>query len=111
MLHSRIVHETLKEVKRCTQSGIKINTFMLGADFTGRVLSTSSPASTPAGFFTPRRTRWATTSWSTISPTNANASGAPNLPPHFEFLSAAAAFEKGGKPGESFSDNQIVPPK
>ena len=33
MLHSRIVHETLKEVKRCTQSGIKINTFMLGADF------------------------------------------------------------------------------
>src|SRR5581483_7028775 len=32
-LHSRIVHETLKEVKRCTQSGIKINTFMLGADF------------------------------------------------------------------------------
>jgi uncharacterized protein with von Willebrand factor type A (vWA) domain len=33
MLHSRIVHETLKEVKRCTQSGIKINTFMLGADY------------------------------------------------------------------------------
>src|SRR5688572_3271511 len=33
LLHSRIVHETLKEVKRCTQSGIKINTFMLGADF------------------------------------------------------------------------------
>jgi uncharacterized protein with von Willebrand factor type A (vWA) domain len=31
--HNRIVHETLKEVKRCTQSGIKINTFMLGADF------------------------------------------------------------------------------
>jgi uncharacterized protein with von Willebrand factor type A (vWA) domain len=54
MLHSRIVHETLKEVKRCTQSGIKINTFMLGADFyrqgfvdqlsrlnTGRVFYTS----------------------------------------------------------------------
>jgi uncharacterized protein with von Willebrand factor type A (vWA) domain len=33
LLHSRIVYETLKEVKRCTQSGIKINTFMLGADF------------------------------------------------------------------------------
>ena len=33
MLHSRIVRETLKEVRRCTQSGIKINTFMLGADF------------------------------------------------------------------------------
>jgi uncharacterized protein with von Willebrand factor type A (vWA) domain len=54
LLHSRIVHETLKEVKRCTQSGIKINTFMLGADFyrqgfidqlsrlnTGRVFSTT----------------------------------------------------------------------
>ena len=54
MLHSRIVHETLKEVKRCTQGGIKINTFMLGADFyrqgfidqlsrlnTGRVFYTS----------------------------------------------------------------------
>ena len=54
LLHSRIVHETLKEVKRCTQSGIKINTFMLGADFyrqgfidqlsrlnTGRVFYTS----------------------------------------------------------------------
>jgi uncharacterized protein with von Willebrand factor type A (vWA) domain len=33
MLHSRIVRETLKEVRRCTQTGIKINTFMLGADF------------------------------------------------------------------------------
>jgi len=33
MLHGRIVHETLKEVKRCTQSGIRINTFMLGADY------------------------------------------------------------------------------
>ena len=33
LLHSRIVNETLKEVKRCTQSGIRINTFMLGADF------------------------------------------------------------------------------
>jgi uncharacterized protein with von Willebrand factor type A (vWA) domain len=33
LLHNRIVNETLKEVKRCTQSGIKINTFMLGADF------------------------------------------------------------------------------
>ena len=33
MLHGRIVRETLKEVRRCTQSGIKINTFMLGADF------------------------------------------------------------------------------
>jgi uncharacterized protein with von Willebrand factor type A (vWA) domain len=54
LLHSRIVHETLKEVKRCTQSGIKINTFMLGSDFyrqgfidqlsrlnTGRVFYTS----------------------------------------------------------------------
>ena len=54
LLHSRIVHETLKEVKRCTLSGIKINTFMLGADFyrqgfidqlsrlnTGRVFYTS----------------------------------------------------------------------
>lgn len=54
LLHNRIVHETLKEVKRCTQSGIKINTFMLGADFyrqgfidqlsrlnTGRVFYTS----------------------------------------------------------------------
>src|SRR5262249_6686899 len=30
LLHHRIVHETLKEVKRSTQSGIKINTFMLG---------------------------------------------------------------------------------
>jgi len=33
MLHGRIVHETLKEVKRCPQSGIKINTFMLGGDY------------------------------------------------------------------------------
>ncbi|MFQ5683063.1 MAG: VWA domain-containing protein [Candidatus Binatia bacterium] len=33
LVHERIVQETLKEVKRCTQSGIKINTFMLGADF------------------------------------------------------------------------------
>ena len=54
LLHSRIVHETLKEVKRCTQSGIKINTCMLGSDFyrqgfidqlsrlnTGRVFYTS----------------------------------------------------------------------
>jgi uncharacterized protein with von Willebrand factor type A (vWA) domain len=54
LLHSRIVNETLKEVKRCTQSGIKINTFMLGSDFyrqgfidqlsrvnTGRVFYTS----------------------------------------------------------------------
>ena len=54
LLHNRIVHETLKEVRRCTQSGIKINTFMLGADFyrqgfidqlsrlnTGRVFYTS----------------------------------------------------------------------
>ncbi|TMA09598.1 MAG: VWA domain-containing protein [Deltaproteobacteria bacterium] len=54
LLHERIVHETLKEVKRCTQSGIKINTFMLGTDFyrrgfidqlsrlnTGRVFYTS----------------------------------------------------------------------
>lgn len=32
MLHERIVRETLKEVKRCTQTGIKINTFMLGTD-------------------------------------------------------------------------------
>ena len=54
LLHERIVQETLKEVRRCTQSGIKINTFMLGADFyrrgfidqlsrlnTGRVFYTS----------------------------------------------------------------------
>ena len=54
LLHGRIVHETLKEVKRCTQSGIKINTFMLGGDYyrqgfvdqlsrlnTGRVFYTS----------------------------------------------------------------------
>jgi len=54
LLHERIVQETLKEVKRCTQSGIKINTFMLGTDFyrrgfidqlsrinTGRVFYTS----------------------------------------------------------------------
>jgi uncharacterized protein with von Willebrand factor type A (vWA) domain len=54
LLHNRIVHETLKEVKRCTQSGITINTFMLGTDFyrqgfvdqisrvnTGRVFYTS----------------------------------------------------------------------
>jgi uncharacterized protein with von Willebrand factor type A (vWA) domain len=54
LLHSRIVQETLKEVKRCTQSGIKINTFMLGGDYyrqgfidqlsrlnTGRVFYTS----------------------------------------------------------------------
>lgn len=33
LLHERIVNETLKEVKRCTKSGIKINTFMLGADY------------------------------------------------------------------------------
>ena len=32
LLHERIVRETLKEVRRCTQSGIKINTFMLGTD-------------------------------------------------------------------------------
>jgi len=54
LLHERIVQETLKEVKRCTQAGIKINTFMLGTDFyrrgfidqlsrlnTGRVFYTS----------------------------------------------------------------------
>ena len=54
LLHERIVRETLKEVRRCTQSGIKINTFMLGMDFyrrgfvdqltrlnTGRVFYTS----------------------------------------------------------------------
>jgi uncharacterized protein with von Willebrand factor type A (vWA) domain len=54
LLHERIVQETLKEVRRCTQNGIKINTFMLGADFyrrgfidqlsrlnTGRVFYTS----------------------------------------------------------------------
>jgi uncharacterized protein with von Willebrand factor type A (vWA) domain len=54
LLHERIVQETLKEVKRCTQSGIKINTFMLGTDYyrkgfvdqltrinTGRVFFTS----------------------------------------------------------------------
>lgn len=54
LLHERIVQETLKEVKRCTQSGIRINTFMLGTDFyrrgfidqlsrlnTGRVFYTS----------------------------------------------------------------------
>jgi uncharacterized protein with von Willebrand factor type A (vWA) domain len=54
LLHARIVHETLKEVKRCTQVGIRINTFMLGTDFyrqgfidqlsrlnTGRVFYTS----------------------------------------------------------------------
>jgi len=54
LLHGRIVRETLKEVKRCTQSGIKINTFMLGVDYyrqgfidqlsrinTGRVFYTS----------------------------------------------------------------------
>jgi len=33
LLQERIIQETLKEVKRCTQSGIKINTFMLGTDF------------------------------------------------------------------------------
>lgn len=32
LLHERIVQETLKEVKRCTQSHIRINTFMLGTD-------------------------------------------------------------------------------
>ena len=50
----RIVRETLKEAKRCTQSGIKINTFMLGTEYyrrgfidqvsrlnTGRVFYTS----------------------------------------------------------------------
>src|ERR687895_2958835 len=36
LLHSRIVHETLKEVKPGTQSGIKINTFILGAHFYGQ---------------------------------------------------------------------------
>lgn len=54
LLHERIVRETLKEVRRCTQSGIKINTFMLGMDYyrmgfidrltkmnTGRVFYTS----------------------------------------------------------------------
>lgn len=54
LLHERIVRETLKEVHRCTQSGIKINTFMLGMDYyrmgfidrltrmnTGRVFYTS----------------------------------------------------------------------
>jgi uncharacterized protein with von Willebrand factor type A (vWA) domain len=54
LLHERIVRETLKEVKRCTQSGIKINTFMLGTEYyrrgfidqlsrlnTGRVFYTS----------------------------------------------------------------------
>ncbi|MBI4528912.1 MAG: VWA domain-containing protein [Deltaproteobacteria bacterium] len=33
LLHERIVQETLKEVRRCTKSGITINTFMLGADY------------------------------------------------------------------------------
>ncbi len=33
LLHERIVNETLKEVRRCTKSGIKINTFMLGTDY------------------------------------------------------------------------------
>ena len=33
LLHERIVRETLKEVRRCTRSGIKINTFMLGTDY------------------------------------------------------------------------------
>ena len=33
LLHERIVHETLKEVRRCTQCGIRINTFMLGTEF------------------------------------------------------------------------------
>jgi uncharacterized protein with von Willebrand factor type A (vWA) domain len=32
LLHERIVQETLKEVRRCTQNRIKINTFMLGTD-------------------------------------------------------------------------------
>lgn len=54
LLHERIVRETLKEVQRCTRSGIRINTFMLGMDFyrtgfvdrltrmnTGRVFYTS----------------------------------------------------------------------
>ena len=54
LLHERIVRETLKEVRRCTQSGIRINTFMLGMDYyrmgfvdrltrmnTGRVFYTS----------------------------------------------------------------------
>ncbi len=54
LLHERIVRETLKEVRRCTRSRIKINTFMLGLDFyrrgfidqltrlnTGRVFYTS----------------------------------------------------------------------
>ena len=54
LLHEQIVQETLKEVRRCTQSGIKINTFMLGTDIyrrgfidqlsrlnTGRVFYTS----------------------------------------------------------------------
>lgn len=54
LLHGRIVRETLKEVKRCTLSGITINTFMLGVDYyrrgfidqlsrinTGRVFYTS----------------------------------------------------------------------
>jgi uncharacterized protein with von Willebrand factor type A (vWA) domain len=29
----RTLHETLKEVKRCTRQGITINTFMLGQDY------------------------------------------------------------------------------
>jgi uncharacterized protein with von Willebrand factor type A (vWA) domain len=54
LLHERIVQETLREVRRCTQSRIKINTFMLGTDIyrrgfidqlsrinTGRVFYTS----------------------------------------------------------------------
>ncbi len=54
LLHERIVRETLKEVRRCTRSGIRINTFMLGTDYyrtgfvdrlarmnTGRVFHTS----------------------------------------------------------------------
>jgi uncharacterized protein with von Willebrand factor type A (vWA) domain len=32
LLHERIVQETLKEVRRCTTCGIRINTFMLGTD-------------------------------------------------------------------------------
>jgi uncharacterized protein with von Willebrand factor type A (vWA) domain len=53
-LQRRIVRETLKEVQRCTQRGIRINTFMLGMDYyrmgfvdrltkmnTGRVFYTS----------------------------------------------------------------------
>ena len=107
LLHSRIVHETLKEVKRCTQSGIKINTFMLGADFYRQGFIDQLRGSIPAASFTPRPIRWATTSSSTTSTTNASASAANPAPPLTPFWILDCRFWIGDQPKARFSGSTL----